>query len=143
MQYYAMPIHMLAPEAPPFIPFSNLNSRPDLISLEDARRDPAIVYGSFDRLTRTPPVPRRERKPSTSSVSSVSAGSSAGSPSPSHKKPSHKLHPVHFRGKWGIVPVNATEARCDSQCPADDDCESSLAEPLRENQHSSVRDNWF
>ena len=93
--YYAMPIHMLAPDAPPFIPFSNLSSRADLISLEAARRDPAIVYGSFDRLssptgsltTSPTAVSGRARKGSSASMASNASASedsddSAGVASP-------------------------------------------------------------
>ena len=70
MQYYATPIHMIAPEAPPFIPFSNLKDRADLISLEEARRDPSIVYGG---------IQGSSRESSMSSSSSVSTAFSVTS----------------------------------------------------------------
>ncbi|GJE97919.1 hypothetical protein PsYK624_141410 [Phanerochaete sordida] len=130
MQYYAMPVHMLAPEAPPFIPFSNMNARSDLISLDDARRDPAIVYGSFDRLSQTPPVQRLQRKPSTASVSAASMSFSAGTPPPSPNKALlEKLR-------------SATQARLDAQLNVG--MNYGPSSPTRGGaQYSPLRDNWF
>ncbi|KIP12392.1 hypothetical protein PHLGIDRAFT_113867 [Phlebiopsis gigantea 11061_1 CR5-6] len=135
MQYYATPIHMLAPEAPPFIPFSSLKDRPDLISLEDARQNPSIVYGSFERLSRQTPVSTGSpRSPSLSPSShSGSATAFCNTPSPSCRE--------QFGGGFDLSPIKATSNRHDTT--HQEQYEMRPINRPRTRQGYTVRGNWL
>ena len=136
MQYYATPIHMLAPEAPPFIPFSNLKDRPDLISLEDARQNPSIVYGSFERLSRQ--TPTSPVSPPRSPASSTS--SPTGSPTTSCKSPGASCRP-QFGGGFACGPVEVTSNCHDALYQ--EQYEMGPINRLRKKQGYTVRGNWL
>ena len=137
MQYYATPVHMLAPEAPPFIPFSNLNDRAGLVSLEDARCNPSIVYGAFERLSRQSLPPSVPVSPASSRASSP-----AGTPTNcTRDAPSERLDEAKFKGSnIGFIGFRGDEHQRNRGCREGNKVESSRGEG---SPYQEVRDNWF